>query len=227
MTVPAPAASLEAGLTSGLVKLDLDLTAAQQQKLLKYLALIQKWNRVYNLTAVRDPAEMLTHHLLDCLAVVKPLQEHLAAQERGGPDSKARLLDVGAGAGLPGVVLAICLPNLQVDCVDTVAKKAAFVQQVAGELALPNLRGLHARVEELQTPPYDVVTSRAFSSLADWVALTQFHVKQPGGVWMAMKGQHPAEELAALPASTQLLQTQALEVPGLNAQRCLVWLKPA
>jgi 16S rRNA (guanine527-N7)-methyltransferase len=220
-------AQMEAGLNAGAAELGLALTPLQQQKLLQYLALIQKWNRVYNLTAVRDSAEMLTHHLLDCLAVVAPLQDHLSAQGL----ATARLLDVGAGAGLPGVVLAICLPQLHVDCVDTVAKKAAFIQQVAGELALPNLRGLHARVENLQEPPYNVVSSRAFSSLADLVRLTLFHVKQGGGhgegVWMAMKGKNPQDELAALPAQAGVLRVQPLRVPGLEAERCLVWLAPA
>ena len=154
-------AELAAGLDSGIAALDLHLAAGQRSQLLDYLELIQKWNRVYNLTAVRNPNEMLTQHLLDSLAVVNPLLRHTK-------EKPCTLLDVGSGAGLPGVVIAICRPEIQVECVDTVAKKAAFIQQVAATLKLPNLRGLHERVENL-TGPYDVIASRAFSSLADFI----------------------------------------------------------
>jgi 16S rRNA (guanine527-N7)-methyltransferase len=215
-------------LQQGLNALGLALTAAQQQQCLDYLALVRKWNQVYNLTAVRDPAEMLTHHLLDCLAVITPLVRHTQGQP-------IRLLDVGSGAGLPGVVIAICRPEIDVTCVDTVSKKAAFIQQAAGTLKLPNLHGVHARVEALKAAPFDVVTSRAFSSLADLVQLTLFHVKPaadavPGvdnaaGVWMAMKGKHPEGEMAALPASVAVFHVEPLTVPGLNAERCLVWMR--
>ena len=202
------------------------LNPAQEAQLLDYLTLIQKWNKVYNLTAVRDPADMLTYHLLDSLAVVAPLHRHT----QGKP---ARVLDVGSGAGLPGIVLAIVFPELDVTCVDTVGKKAAFIQNVANTLKLPNLRGVHARVEELKSEPFDVVTSRAFSSLVDFVTLTKFHVKQPGskgsaadsGVWMAMKGKHPADELAALPPTVEVFHVEPLAVPGLDAERCLVWMR--
>ena len=136
--------SLAAGLDAGLDALDLDLNLAQRQALLDYLALLQKWNQVYNLTAVRDPQAMLSYHLLDCLAVVAPLCAQLATLASSG---SIRLLDVGSGAGLPGLVLAICLPDVRVDCVDTVAKKASFIQQATLSLGLANLRGLHARVE--------------------------------------------------------------------------------
>jgi 16S rRNA (guanine527-N7)-methyltransferase len=122
-------------------------------------------------------------------------------------------------------VLAIVCPELDVTCVDTVAKKAAFIQNSAITLKLPNLRGAHARVEELQAEPFDVVTSRAFSSLVDFVTLTRFHVKQPPGVWLAMKGKHPADELAALPADVGVFHVEPLEVPGLGAERCLVWMR--
>jgi 16S rRNA (guanine527-N7)-methyltransferase len=206
-------------LSEGLTRLGLHITAGQHAQLLDYLGLIQKWNKVYNLTAVRDPAEMMTHHLLDSLAVVAPLLRHT----QGKP---VRVLDVGSGAGLPGTVLAIVHPELDVTCVDTVAKKAAFIQNTALSLKLPNLRGVHARVEEMQAEPFDVVTSRAFSSLLDFVTLTRFHVKQPGGVWMAMKGKHPADELAALPKDVDVFHVEQLEVPGLGAQRCLVWIRP-
>ena len=214
--------ALEPQLRAGLQTLDLALDEAQIAALLDYVDLIQKWTRVYNLTAVRDPQDMLTHHLLDSLAVVRPLRQQLAAL---GRDESVRVLDVGAGAGLPGVVLAICCPTMTVHCVDTVAKKAAFVQQAAVSLKLPRLRGIHARVESL-TEPYDVVCSRAFASLADF---TQWSIGAlaPQGVWMAMKGKHPAAELLALDPGVQVFHVEPLQVPGLDAERCLVWMRRA
>jgi 16S rRNA (guanine527-N7)-methyltransferase len=209
---------LEAGLRDGLGKLGLSLDDAQVGKLLAYLDLLQKWTRVYNLTSVRAPADMLTHHLLDSLTVVGPLRR----QTGGRP---VRLLDVGSGAGLPGVVIAICCPEIRVDCVDTVAKKAAFVQQAAATLQLPNLRGLHARVESL-SEPYDVVSSRAFASLPDFINWSAGALA-PEGVWMAMKGKHPAAELDALPPSAAVFHVEQLTVPGLDAERCLIWLRRA
>ena len=214
--------SLAAGLDAGLEALALDLSPAQRQALLDYLALLQKWNQVYNLTAVRDPQAMLSHHLLDCLAVVAPLRAQLANLAMTEP---IRLLDVGSGAGLPGLVLAICLPQLQVDCVDTVAKKASFIQQAALSLGLANLRGLHARVESL-TAAYQVVSARAFSSLPDLVAGSD-KALLPGGLWMAMKGKTPDEEIQALPQQAQVFHVEPLQVPGLDAQRCIVWMRRA
>jgi 16S rRNA (guanine527-N7)-methyltransferase len=159
---------------------------------------------------------MLSHHLLDSLAVIPPLRRHAA----GRP---LRLLDVGSGAGLPGVVIAICCPDLAVDCVDTVGKKAAFIQQVALTLKLPHLRGLHERVERL-AGPYDVILSRAFASLADFVAGSGAALGE-GGVWLAMKGKHPAEEIADLPPEVAVFHVEPLQVPGLDAERCLLALK--
>ena len=211
----------EAALRAGLAELHLSLSNAQVQGLLDYQNLIGKWNKVYNLTAVRDPAEMLTHHLLDSLAAVAPLQKHL--QDRGL--TNARVLDVGAGAGLPGVVLAICCPTLAVTCVDTVGKKAAFIKHVALALGLPNLIGLHARVETI-TQPFDVICSRAFASLADFTGWSQAALA-PGGVWMALKGKHPAEELAMLPPNVSMFHVEPLAVPGLAAERCIIWLQKA
>ena len=211
----------EAVLRAGLAALHLSLSDAQVQALLDYQTLIGKWNKVYNLTAVRDPAEMLTHHLLDSLAAVAPLQKHL--QGRGL--SAASLLDVGAGAGLPGVVLAICCPSLAVTCVDTVGKKAAFIKHVALALGLPNLTGLHARVETI-TQPFDVICSRAFASLADFAGWSQAALA-PGGVWMALKGKHPADELAMLPPNVAMFHVEPLAVPGLAAERCIIWLQKA
>lgn len=215
-------ASLAAGLDAGLEALALDLSPGQRQALLDYVALLQKWNQVYNLTAVRDPQAMLSHHLLDCLAVVAPLRTQLASMAVTEP---LRLLDVGSGAGLPGLVLAICLPQLQVDCVDTVAKKASFIQQAALSLGLANLRGLHARVESLGAA-YHVVSARAFSSLPDLVAGSD-KALLPGGIWMAMKGKSPEEEIQALPPQVQVFHVEPLQVPGLDAQRCIVWMRRA
>jgi 16S rRNA (guanine527-N7)-methyltransferase len=211
---------MRAALLAGLQALQLDLSEHQVSQLLDYQALIAKWTKVYNLTAVRDPAEMLTHHLLDSLAAIQPLQRHLA---QAGLGQGSSLLDVGSGAGLPGVVIAICCPAVAVTCVDTVAKKAAFIKQAALALKLPNLTGLHARVESI-TQPFDVVCSRAFASLADF---TQWSVGAlaPHGVWMAMKGKHPADELTALPPGIALFHVEQLQVPGLAAERCMLWLR--
>ena len=211
----------EAVLRAGLAALGLSLSDAQVRQLLDYQNLIGKWNKVYNLTAVRDPAEMLTHHLLDSLAAVAPLQKHV--QGRGL--ATASLLDVGSGAGLPGVVLAICCPSLAVTCVDTVGKKAAFIKQAALALGLGNLTGLHARVETI-TQPFDVICSRAFASLVDFTSWSQAALA-PGGVWMALKGKHPAEELALLPPGVAVFHGEPLVVPGLDAERCIIWLKKA
>jgi 16S rRNA (guanine527-N7)-methyltransferase len=210
--------SLEAGLRAGVEALGLALSDAQIKHLLDYAALIQKWNKVYNLTALRDPADMLTHHLLDSLTAVLPLTRHT----QGRP---IKVLDVGSGGGLPGVVLAICMPELQVTCVDTVAKKAAFVQQVAVSLRLSNLRGLHARVESL-TDPYQVICSRAFASLHDFVTWSCSALAE-GGVWMAMKGKHPQVEIGALPADVKVFHVEPLTVPGLDVERCMIWMKSA
>lgn len=222
--------ALESTLRQGLAELSLSLDASQIAALLAYLALLQKWSKVYNLTAVRDPAEMLTHHVLDSLAVIGPLRAQLAqlrpAAEDAAPpagEGALRLLDVGSGAGLPGVVIAICCPELRVDCVDAVAKKVAFVQQVAASLRLPNLRGLHARVENLQDK-YTVISARAFASLVDFTHWSSAALAQPG-IWLAMKGKRPTEEMVALPASVQVFHVEHLQVPGLAAERCIVWLR--
>jgi 16S rRNA (guanine527-N7)-methyltransferase len=198
------------------VQLGLELTDAQRAQLLAYLDLIAKWNKVYNLTAVRDPDEMLVKHLFDSLAVVAPLRRQTA----GRP---AKVLDVGSGAGLPGVVFAVCCPELQVDCVDTVGKKAAFIQQAAAQLDLANLRGVHDRVENLRGP-YDVISCRAFASLPDFVAWSAGALAEQG-VWLAMKGKRPDDEIAALPDSAEVFHVEQLSVPELSAERCIVWLR--
>jgi 16S rRNA (guanine527-N7)-methyltransferase len=225
----------------GLDGLGLALTDDQQLQLLTYMDLIGKWTKVYNLTAVRDANEMLTHHLLDSLAVIAPLRRELAKLSLPGASfgvalaggegkgvamqsqTKFSLLDVGSGAGLPGVVIAITCPEVSVTCVDTVAKKAAFIQQVAATLKLPNLKGLHARVENL-TLSYDVVCSRAFAPLVDFTAWSRSAVASHG-VWMAMKGKHPDQELAVLPESVKVFHVEQLQVPGLDAERCIIWMR--
>lgn len=206
-------------LRQGVHALGLHLADGQINRLLDFLALLQKWNKVYNLTAVRDPHDMLTYHLLDSLAAVVPLRRHVQGQ--GGA---ARLLDVGSGGGLPGVVFAICCPEIDVSCVDTVAKKAAFVQQAAAALQLPNLHGIHARVETL-AGPFNVVSCRAFASLADFTTWSR-EALAPTGVWLAMKGRHPQDEIDALPAGVQVFHVEPLAVPGLQAERCIVWMRP-
>ncbi|MCA0441017.1 MAG: 16S rRNA (guanine(527)-N(7))-methyltransferase RsmG [Proteobacteria bacterium] len=213
-------APLDVALRAGCQTLDLELDEAQIAKLLDFMGLLQKWNKVYNLTAVHNPEEMLTHHLLDSLAAVAPLRRHLAQQGGAG----RRLLDVGSGGGLPGVVFAICCPDLDVSCVDTVAKKAAFIQQAAAALQLSNLHGLHARVENLDGP-FDVVSCRAFAALADFTAWSR-QALAPHGVWLAMKGRHPQDEIDALPGDVQVFHVEQLTVPGLQAERCIVWLRP-
>jgi 16S rRNA (guanine527-N7)-methyltransferase len=207
--------SQEALLREGASALGLTLSHSQARQLLDYGALILKWNKVYNLTALRDPDSVLTHHLLDSLSVVAPLQ-----REQPGA---GRVLDVGAGAGLPGVVIAILRGDLDVSCLDAVAKKAAFVQQVASELKLKNLRGVHARVEKL-SGSYKLISSRAFASLSDFVTGSAT-LLAPDGKWMAMKGKVPDDEIAQLPALAEVFHVEHLSVPGLDAERCIVWMR--
>jgi 16S rRNA (guanine527-N7)-methyltransferase len=194
------------------------LSTLEDPRFERYLALLAKWNTAYNLTSVRDPGQMRVQHVADCLAVVEPLRRQL------GQRKSARVLDVGSGGGLPGVVLAIAETLWDVTCIDSVAKKAAFIRQVAGELALPNLHALHTRVQALRIEPFDVITSRAFASLAEF-ALSTGTLLARGGLWMAMKGKHPADELAALPFGVTAFHVEPLRVPGLDAERCLVWMR--
>jgi 16S rRNA (guanine527-N7)-methyltransferase len=209
---------LETRLAAGAAQLGLPLSAVQLSQLIDYLGLLQKWNKVYNLTAVREPGEMLTQHLLDSMAAVAPLRRELRGR------SGVRLLDVGSGGGLPGVVFAVCCPELRVDCVDAVGKKAAFIQQAAAQLKLPNLRGIHARVETVNDK-YAVVCSRAFASLADFAVWSSAALTEEG-IWMAMKGKHPADEIAALPPGIEVFHVEQLAVPELAAERCIVWMRP-
>lgn len=198
----------------------LEINEAQQEKLLAYLDQLQRWNRTYNLTAIRDPEQMLIQHLFDSLAVVTPL-EFILDKTTVNPV----IVDVGSGAGLPGVVLAIMCPSVTVHCVDTVEKKTTFIRQVAGVLRLPNLQAHHARIEALPAFSADAVISRAFASLVDFATLAGKHVA-PGGWLLAMKGRHPDDEIEPLHASTpwRVDHVQPLQVPELNASRCLVWI---
>jgi 16S rRNA (guanine527-N7)-methyltransferase len=222
--IPSPTKPLDARLIEGLQALGLPLDEAQRTQLWRYLDLIAQWNKVYNLTAVREPAAMLSQHLLDCLAIVQPLRQRLAAMDGQGGRSVRRLLDVGSGAGLPGVVLAVCNPDWDVMCVDAVAKKAGFIRQVAAELHLPNLRATHQRVETMSGVPFELIVSRAFSSLADFVRLTAEQLSQ-GGAWAAMKANVSGEELAAVPPDVTVFHVEPLKVPTLDAARCLVWMR--
>jgi 16S rRNA (guanine527-N7)-methyltransferase len=195
------------------------LSVTEDPRLERYLDLLVKWNAAYNLTAVRDRAQMHAQHLADCLAVVAPLRREL------GGTTAARILDVGSGGGLPGVVLAIAESGWDVTCVDAVGKKAAFVRQVAGELALPNLHAEHTRVEKLDAVPFDVIIARAFASLADFTRLTR-RILASRGRWMAMKGKRPNDEITSLPLDVTVFHVEPLEVPGLAAERCLIWMRP-
>ncbi|HKA39355.1 MAG TPA: 16S rRNA (guanine(527)-N(7))-methyltransferase RsmG [Burkholderiales bacterium] len=201
-------------LAQGVKELGIALPASAQERLLQYLALLQKWNRVYNLTAVRETHRMVSEHLLDCLAVTPYI-------------GKKTILDVGSGAGLPGIPLAVALPAARVTVVDSNHKKAAFLQQAVTELKLANVAVACERVEGWKPAArFEVVISRAFSDLAELVTLAGRHVAA-GGCLAAMKGVHPYDEIAQLPSGWQVRQTQTLTVPGLRAQRHLVLIDPA
>ena len=196
-------------LKRGLIALGLTLESDTQQRLLDYVALIEKWNRVYNLTAIRGPEKMVSHHLLDCLAVAPHL---------GG----THLLDVGSGAGLPGIPLALYSPNTHVTVLDSNHKKAAFLNQAVVELGLKNAAVCSERVESWQTPNrFDVIISRAFSDIGEFVRVTR-HLLAPGGIFAAMKGLYPYEEIEKLPAGCEVRRVLPLAIPGLDGARHLV-----
>ena len=209
--------SMAATLEEGIAALGLDLPTQAQEKLLAFARLLIKWNKVYNLTAIRDEAQVVTHHLLDSLSVLPQLA------------GITRLVDVGSGGGLPGVVLAICRPELQVDSVETVQKKATFQNQARIELKLANFRAHHARIENWQPAyfaeqPVDGIVSRAFADLADFVNLIA-HLAGPETRILAMKGVYPADEIARIPAGFALERSTPLTVPGLDAERHLIIVK--
>ena len=215
------AASLAKPLDAGLAAQGIALPAEDQRRLLVYLALLEKWNRVYNLSAIREPAKMLSHHILDSLSVLKPvILEH-------APAGRAlRLLDVGSGAGLPGIPLAIAYPTLELDLVEPVGKKAAFLRQCVLELGLAARVRVHAcAVERLAPCDPDRIICRAFASLADYVQGIRSQVRDHTQVW-AMKGRYPHEEVKALQPPWRVVQTLVLDVPGLDAERHLLQLTP-
>ncbi len=210
--------TVEQQLRAGIAALDLALPAGAEATLLAYLALLDKWNRVYNLTAVREVERMVGHHLLDSLAAVPFFQ--------GGGSDLIRVLDVGSGGGLPGIPLAIARPELQVTLIDSIAKKTAFLQQAKAELGLANLNVVTGRVEDYRPETdFDVITSRAFSDLKEFVTLTR-HLLKPAGRWLAMKGLMPHEEIASLPDWVKVSTNYSLAVPGLEASRHLIILEP-
>lgn len=208
------AMTMLAQLEMGIAGLELALPDDAEAKLSAYLALLDKWNRVYNLTAVREIERMVSHHLLDSLAIVPYIEA-------------GRVLDVGSGGGLPGIPLAIARPELQVTLIDSVAKKTAFLLQAKAELGLENVSVVTGRVETHQdATKFNTITSRAFSDLKELVTVTR-HLLAPGGRWLAMKGLYPHEEIAALPDWVRVSANPVLSIPNLDATRHLIILEPA
>ncbi|MGX9217044.1 16S rRNA (guanine(527)-N(7))-methyltransferase RsmG [Massilia varians] len=206
-------AALAQVLADGIKDMHLDVSAAQQDKLLDYLALMNKWNSVYNLTSLRDPMQMVTHHLLDSLAAVPAFAD------------ARNVLDVGAGGGLPGVVLAICRPDMKLSMIDTVHKKTAFLKQVKAELELANVTVHTMKVQELEvSDKFDVITSRAFADLTDFLNWSG-HLLAEGGKFIALKGTAPAEEQERIPAEWKISGLQPLQVPRLGAERHLIFVE--
>ena len=199
-------------LRDGVQALGLDIDEAKQAKLLDYAALLQKWNKTYNLTALRDPAQTVSHHLLDSLTLL-PYIEHAQT-----------MLDVGSGGGQPGIPTAICRPDLNITLLDANTKKTAFLQQAVIELGLKNVRVISGRVEAAADCRADVITSRAFAELADFVNWTE-HLLKDGGYWAAMKGVYPQEEINKLPENVAVEKVEALHVPQLNAERHIVIIR--
>jgi 16S rRNA (guanine527-N7)-methyltransferase len=205
--------ALSAVLGEGIAAMRLDVTPAQQDKLMDYLALMFKWNAVYNLTSLRDPMQMVTHHLLDSLAAVPAFA------------TAHNVLDVGSGGGLPGIVLAIVRPDMKVSMIDTVHKKTAFLTQVKAQLSLANVTVYTARVEQLEvSAKFDVITSRAFADLSDFVNWSS-HLLADGGRYIALKGVAPKDEQERLPADWKVAGVEPLHVPKLDAERHLVFIE--
>ena len=203
-------------------ELCLEPTEKQKEQLLEYITLLMKWNQTYNLTAIKDPNQALIQHVFDSLSVIPPIKKYISLKKIQEPE----MLDVGSGAGLPGLVIALMIPEARVTCVDPVEKKMTFIRQVAGIFNLVNIKTQHERVENIKTGPFDIVTSRAFASLEDFADLAGYQVKNDG-VLVAMKGKKPQEEIEVLEKNTlwkvELIET--LTVPQLDAHRCLVWMR--
>ena len=208
--------SLAQMLSDGIQALSIDLAASQQKALVDYIGLMGKWNKVYNLTALREPEQMLNQHILDCLAALPPLRKRF-------PGS-CKLLDVGAGGGLPSVVFAIACPQWRVTAVDAVAKKSAFIQTTAHTLGLINLQSVHARVEKMHGE-FDVVTCRAFATLKDFCESSR-HVLHKDGLLLSLKAKLTKEEMLEVPTGIHIEKIESINVPGLAVERCLVWMKP-
>jgi len=209
-----------ADVLAGAAALGVDLSGPQADQLIRFAALLVRWNAVHNLTAISSPASILSHHLLDSLAILRPLVSIFIEQ-------RCDVLDVGSGGGLPGIPLAIARPHWRVTVVDKVQKKVAFLTQAKLELGLTNLDCLHARIEDVRTPPFDLIVSRAFSSLADFVRVSA-HLLAPGGWWAAMKGARPDDELddlARVMPDVRVIDVVKLAVPRLDAERHLILLQ--
>ncbi|MFT0532072.1 16S rRNA (guanine(527)-N(7))-methyltransferase RsmG [Castellaniella hirudinis] len=213
-----PFLSYRPALLAALDALHMADDAVHADRLLAYLQQLQRWNKAYNLTAIRQPADMLVQHVFDSLAVVPVLRRHRAGRN-------TRVADMGSGAGLPGIILGICQPDWRVTCVDAVGKKTAFIRQAAGALDLPNVQSIHGRIEALPSQQADIVISRAFASLLDFARIAGHHRAGEGGLW-AMKGQYPEEEIRQLEANSpwMIRSHTVLHVPQLPAQRCLLEL---
>jgi 16S rRNA (guanine527-N7)-methyltransferase len=222
MVTHTVSASFEGQLEKACQTLNIETTKGQQEVLLEYLSQLLKWNRTYNLTAIRDPDLALVQHIFDSLSIIKPLKD-LFEQKK---IDKKTVLDVGSGAGLPGVIIATMIPGALVTCVDTVEKKMTFVRQVSGVLGLENLKALHQRVELIEEDKFVVVTSRAFATLQDFAKLAGTRVGK-NGILLAMKGKIPNDEIDTLEKETDwdVDKIEILKVPELSAQRCLVWMK--
>ena len=203
--------TLEQELEAGLAQLGLELSAEQIDRLNQYLALLNKWNKTYNLTAVRETERMVAYHVLDSLSALPHIQG-------------VRVLDVGSGGGMPGMLFAIARPDWQLTLIDANHKKTTFLRQAAIELGLNNVEVHCERVEALAAPAFDVITSRAFASLADFTEWSAPALAE-GAVWLAMKGKRPDDEIAALPPGVEVFHVEQLQVPGLGAERCLLWLR--
>ena len=207
-------------MLAGAAGLGVELSGAQADQLVRFAALLVRWNAVHNLTAISSLASILSHHLLDSLAILPRMSSIFG-------EKHCRVLDVGSGGGLPGIPLAITRPQWQVTVVDKVEKKAAFLTQAKLELGLSNLDCLHARVEDVDAPPFDLIVSRAFSSLEDFVRVSA-HLLAPGGWWGAMKGVYPSAELAELARAmpdVRVVDVVKLDVPRLDAERHLILLQ--
>lgn len=209
-------------LKTALSKLDLNVSEHQTDQMIQLMQELMRWNKTYNLTAIRDSDQALVQHLFDSLSVVKPLSEYLKDLSHESP----AIMDVGSGSGFPGLVLAIAMPQAQVVCVDAVEKKISFIRQIKGMLGLKNLDAVHARVEDMETLPCQIVISRAFSSLKDFVQLAGKHVARDGKI-AAMKGKTPVEEMQELSNEDHwaIDKTIRLVVPEMEAERCLIWIE--